>query len=625
MPDGYIGRVLHVDLSSNEFWVEEPGELFYRTYWGGGCLGAYYLFTGMPRGVDALSPDNLLIFAPGVTTGVPAPGLAVHAVVAKSPMTGGIGEGHSTGFWGAELKRAGFDAVVIKGRAEKPAYLWIHDGQAEIRPAEHLWGQFTADAEEAIQEELGDLEVRVSVIGPAAEKLVRFACISNDIIFTNGHMGLGAVMGSKNLKAVAVRGTQPVQVAEPETVRRLATHFRENFMENPVNQRTYESSIAGFIGPLTDLFSAHNSRTTGWEGAHKINGDWYQDRYLDQRIHCFGCYGGCRRTLKGTEELGVDHRCGQPEMDTLAGFGCQCLVDDPVVMLKATEICRQYGLEYVCAGGTIAFAMDCFEAGLLTAEDTGGLELRFGEGGALLETLELIAKREGIGDLLAEGSLRAARRIGRGAEKFAMQSKGLEMPGHDPRPKAMLGLACAVNPVGPDTFAVEHDTDFDFEAPQLFMDQISPLGLFERLEGNNLGPRKIRMLRYLHPQFSFMDAACLCIFAFAPVRFYRFSEMVALLSAVTGWETSLWELQKLGERRLAMGRMFNFREGLSAADDTLPDRYFEPIPSGPRKGLSLDRKKFEEVKQLYYAMLGWDTNGVPNQSTLIELGLDWLV
>ena len=623
MPFGYNGRVLRVDLTDGKTWVEEPSAVFYRTTWGGACLGAYYLLKEMPKGADAFSPENILTFASGVATGAPAPGLSRHTVIAKSPLTGGIGETQAGGWWGAELKFAGFDAVVIQGKASRPVYLWVHDGEAEIRDASHLWGKVTGEAQALIHQELGDEAIRVALIGPAGENLVRFACIANDLIFINGHLGLGAVMGSKNLKAVAVRGHKAPEVADRTTVERLSWHFADHFLENPVNKGTYDISISGFVATLSDqgLFSARNLAWNGWEGARKICGSVIQGQFFDHRVSCYACPAGCKRILKGIEKYGVNPVYGAPEMETIASLGLDCLIDDPIAILKGNEICNKYAMDSNSAGATIAFAMECFENGILTQAETGGLELSFGHGQAMLTVLEQIARREGLGDILAQGTRRAAAAIGRGAEKYAMQVKGQEMILHDPRIKTMLGLACAVSPTGPDIIAVEHDTDFDFSADQLFMDQISPLGLLERLDATDLSPQKLRMLRYLQPVFSFMDAGCFCIFAFAPVRFFKFREMVELLGAVTGWEVSLWELQKLGERRLNMFQVFNRREGISTGEDRLPDRCFEPIPSGPRQGLQLNKEQFEQAIQLYYQMMGWDAEGNPTIATLTELGL----
>jgi len=627
MNKSYTGQVLRVDLSSSRVWTEKPEKLdphFYRRYWGGSCLGTYYLLTEIPQNTEPFDPNNILVFASSVVGGAEAPGLARFAVLAKSPMTGGVGEALAEGAWGPTLKRAGFDAIVIQGAADKPVYLSIRDGNAEIRDASALWGKDTGDTVDAVRADLHDESASVACIGPAGERRIRYASIVSDRAFMNARTGLGAVMGSKNLKAVAVRGTDSVPVADAARVEQLAKQFEERFQENFVNQAVYGAGTASFLGFLNEggLISTRNAQTTHWADAATVSGEVIHKEHFDRRVPCFSCPASCHRMLKGVDRYDIDARYGAPELEVLMAFGNGCEIGDLATLLKVNELCFRYGLDTVSAGVTTAFAMECAEAGLLEED---GLDLRFGNAAAVPQLIEQIAFRRGIGALLAEGTMRAAERIGASARDLAMHVKGLELPLHDPRTKAMLGLSYALSSIGPDDMAVEHDTDYDANAPQLFMDRVETLGIWDRRDATDLGSEKVRMLCYLQQVFSFMDSLCLCKFAFAPCRYYSFTEMVELVSAICGWETSLWDLQKLGERRLAMQRCFNVREGLGPDDDRLPPRIYEPIASGPNEGVCMDPDVVEEAKKTYYRMRDWDpVTGLPSAAKLVELDVGWL-
>ena len=628
MSSSYTGRVLHADLSSSRVWTEEPEKHdphFYRRYWGGSCLGTYYLLKEIPPQAEPFDPDNVLVFATSVVGGAKAPGLARYAVLAKSPMTGGVGEALAEGAWGPTLKRAGFDAIVIHGAGAGPVYLSIQDGKAEIRDASELWGKDTGETFDAVRAELDDPEVHVACIGPAGEQLVRYASIVSDGTFMNARTGMGAVMGSKNLKAIAVRGTAPVTAANPARVAELSKQFTEHFQDNFVNKAVFDAGTASFLGYLNDagLTSSRNASSTHWESAGGVSGEVIHEAHFDRRTPCYCCPAACHRTLRGTETYGVDPRYGAPELETLMAFGNGCQIADLGTLLKAHELCTRFGLDPTSTGVTVAFAMECYERGLL--KEVEGLDLRFGNAEILPKVIEQIAFRKGIGDVLAEGTMRAAQAIDPQTEPLAVHVKGLELPLHDPRTKAMLGLSYALSSTGPDDMAVEHDTDYDDSAPQLFMDRVETLGILERREATDLGPEKVRMLCYLQQVFSFMDSLCLCKFAFAPCRYYSFTEMVDLVSAISGWETSLWDLQKLGERKLAMQRCFNVREGLRPDDDRLPQRVYEPISSGPNQGVHMDRDIVEEAKRTYYRMRDWDpVTGLPSPAKLVELDVGWL-
>lgn len=628
MSYGYNGKILKVNLSTKEVGVDEPDEYFYRTYMGGATLGAYYLLKEMKPKIDAFDPEALIIFAPSVLTGTPAPGFSRHSVVCKSPLTGAIADTEAGGFWGPELKFAGYDAIVVKGKANEPVYLWINNGKVEIRTASHIWGKTTGETQTTIRKELGDDKIRVLTIGPSGERLVRFACILNECKHANGRLGTGAVMGSKNLKAIAVRGREGIRIKDRETVLKWAKWFSSNFMDNPVNAGLHDLGTGEILTGMNKdgQLPTRNFQTGFFEGAEGISAETMHSTIFQKGEGCYACPVRCKRVVKVESPYQVDPLYGGPEYETLAALGSNCGVSDIVAVAKGNELCNKYGLDTISTGATIAFAMECFENGIINKGDTEGVELCFGNANAMVETVELIAKREGIGDILAEGSKRAAQKLGRGAEKFAVQVKGLELGMHDGRVKGMVGLGYAVSPIGADHVVVEHDTDFDFNAPEVFVEQMKALGLLERCKTSGMDYQKIRMFCYLQYHFSFLDSLCLCVFAFAPVRAYKMAHLVDIANAATGWELSLWELMKLGERRINMFRVFNGREGFTPEDDWLPERLFEPIKDGPRQGAIYSREELKEMRELYYGLMNWNPKmGVPTKAKLIELDLAWLI
>jgi len=615
MPYGYNGQILRVNLSQGTTSAEAIDELFCRKYLGGAGFVSYFLLKELRQGIDPLGPDNKLIFAPGPVTGIPLPGSGRHCVGAKSPLTGSYAKSESGGFWGAELKHAGYDAIIVEGKAEKPVYLWIHDGEASIRDASHLWGKSTKETQETIRVELGDNLIRVAGIGPAGENLVRIACIMNALKDAAGRGGMGAVMGSKNLKAIAVRGHKGPEVAEPERLKELRQWV--------LAHRELWASFAelGTGGAMEAWVDAGNVPVRNFLDGEfpeivKISPQAVRDTIRIKMEGCYACPVRCKKVVKVDEPYSVDPDYGGPEYETLAAIGSNCGVSDLKAIARANELCNAYSLDTISAGDIVAFAMECFENGLLTTKDTGGIELRFGNAEAMCKTIELIAKREGIGDLLAEGTARAAQKIGKGAIEFAMQVKGLEIPMHDPRVKAALGLGYAVNPHGADHCANLHDTLFS--QPGSSFDMFKPLGILEPIPADDLGPRKVSLFRDVQLFRIAQDSLVLCYFL--P---YDVDQTVDILAAVTGWRTSTTELLRVAERTLTMARSFNIREGLSAADDKLPNRFFQPKRNGVLSTKHYDPKQLDKAKSYYYTLMGWDAKtGVPTPEKLQELGIE---
>jgi aldehyde:ferredoxin oxidoreductase len=625
MERSYHGKILHVDLTGGRTWVETPPESFYRKYMGGSALGLYYALKEIPVGADPLGPDNVLVLSLSVVTGLPISGQSRATATAKSPLTGAIGDGQAGGFWPAEAKAAGYDAIVMKGRAPKPVYLWIHDGQAELRDASHLWGKITGEAEALIRQELGDKRIEVLQIGPAGEQLVRFACLINMANRANGRTGLGAVMGSKNLKAVAVRGKDRPRAADPEALQRLAKWGAQNIDRTMGTFPLYGTAETVGLQQASGGLPTYNFRQGVFDRFQDIDGVTMYDTILVKRDTCFACAVRCKRVVdiqgKGFE---VDPLYGGPEYETLAMFGSNCGIADLAAISKANELCNKYGLDTISCGGTIAWAMECFEKGLLTAEDTGGLELRFGNVEAMVEAVKLIATRQGIGDLLAEGSVRAARKLGRGSERFLVAARGQEYPAHMPATKRTLGVIYSVNPFGADHMSHEHDPEIEGEGPA--HERLTRFGILNRIPMHDMGPDKIRFALYTQYMYSLADSLDVCQFVWGPASWSPFGpdEYIEFVRAATGWPVSLFELIKVGERRLNMMQAFNAREGL-AAPDTLPPRMFEPLSGGPSDGWALDPEEMKQAFRTYLSMAGWDVEtGAPTRGKLEELGLGWI-
>jgi aldehyde:ferredoxin oxidoreductase len=613
-------------LTAGSLEVEEPPESFYRKYLGGSALGAYYALKLIPPGIDPLGPENVLVLSMGVTTGAAISGQSRVTATAKSPLSGAIGDAQAGGFWPAEAKAAGFDALVFRGKAETPVFLWVRDGEAELRDASHLWGKVTGDVQSMLEDELEDSKVEVLQCGPAGERGVRFACIINMSNRANGRSGMGAVMGSKNLKAVVVRGTKKPQVADRKTLLELARWGAENFPESDI----WGMGIHGTAEVLAYQHEVGGLPTRNWssgvfEGYEAIAGETMTDTILRERDTCFACVVRCKRVVE-TEWRGrkVDPLYGGPEYETMATFGSYCGVDDQPAIALVNQLCNMYGMDTISCGATVAFAMDCYEQGKITTKDTGGVELRFGNAEAMVQMVEQIAQRKGFGDLLAEGSGRAARRIGKGAEGLSVVVKNHELPAHMPEVKRSLALIYAVNPFGADHQSSEHDPAYEADYED-YKDRLAMLSLLDAQPEFSLEAEKIRYAVYTQRFYSMTDSISVCQFVYGPTwQLYNPRQLVDMARAVTGWDLSLWELMKVGERRLNMMRAFNAREGFTREQDILPPKLAQPKEGGPSEGMYIDPAALEKATNLYYAMCGWDERGVPTRAKLEELSLGWV-
>ncbi|MHB1161858.1 MAG: aldehyde ferredoxin oxidoreductase family protein, partial [Chloroflexota bacterium] len=596
MAYGYTGKVLRVDLTEGSIRVEEPEEKLYRSCLGGSALALNYLLRELKPGVDPLGPDNLLVFAPSILNGTPAPGCSRYTVAAKSPLTGGFGEAEAGGWWGPELKLAGFDAVIVSGVSPRPVYLYIHDGEASLRDAGRIWGLDTGEAQAGIRRELGDEKIRVAQIGPAGEKLVRYACVLNELKHSNGRSGMGAVMGSKKLRAIAVRGTGKPALHDGAGVEEVRKQVRANYHQTPGDMHDLGTSGGVPFLDARGILPTRNFLQGSFEDARAISGQTMADTILTSRGTCYACYIACKREVKTGEPYNVDPAYGGPEYETIGSLGSLCGVGDLAAVAKGNELCNRYGLDTISVGTTIAFAMEAFQAGHLTAADTDGLELRFGNADAMLRAITAIAERRGIGDLLAEGVRIAARRLGGGAEALAIHSKGQEFPMHEPRGKRSLAIGYAVSPTGACHMEAPHDTDF--EAPGgAGLEALEPMGILEPVDSLDMGPAKVRLFYNGQQLWNLYNCVGLCDFVGTPIGPFTLPMLVDYVSAVTGWNTSSYELIKVGERSQNMARLFNIREGFTAADDDLPPRMFQPLRNGALEGVALDRAEFEAARR----------------------------
>ena len=623
MPYGYHGKILHLHLDDLTLDVETPSEAFYQTYFGGSALGLYYLLKNTPAEADPLGPENTLVLAISPLTGAPISGQSRLTAVAKSPLTDAVGDAQSGGFFPAELKFSGYDAIVIHGRADKPVYLWINNGKAELRPAEHLWGKTTGEVDDLLKEELGDDKVQILQTGLAGEKGVRFSALINMANRANGRTGMGAVMGSKNLKAIAVRGKQRPALADPKGLNELARWGAKEFPDSDV----YGLGLLGTAEVLGFQNKSGGLPTRNWfsgsfEGWKPIDGKTMEKTILKKRDTCYACTVRCKRVVEITEgPYIVDPRYGGPEYETLSTFGSYCGIDDLEAISYANKLCNMYGMDTISCGATIAWAMDCFEQGLITTEDTGGIALRFGDAAAMVKMVEAIAKRQGFGDVLAEGSARAADRIGRGTQDLVVAVKKQEMPAHMPQVKRSVGLIYAVNPFGADHQSHEHDPSYAD-----YPERMAEIGLTNPQPDDVLNEEKVRYALITEYLYSALDTVNMCQFVFGPAwQLYSAGNLAEAMRHVTGQDFSIDDVLRIGERRLNLLRAFNARESIGREADKLPKKMYQALTGGASDGVALTEKEIEDAKDIYYQMAGWDVaSGTPTRAKLEELELGWV-
>jgi aldehyde:ferredoxin oxidoreductase len=631
MAYGYTGKILHVDLSSGKLELETPPETFYRKYLGGSAMGMHYILREMPKGAEPLGPDNVLTLFTGVTTGAAISGQSRINANAKSPISGGIGDAQGGGFFPAELKFSGIDGLVIKGRAAKPVYLLINEGKYELHDAAHLMGKVTGEVDAILKEELGDKKIEILQHGPGAENGVLFSSLVSMSNRHAGRTGMGAVMASKNLKAVVVRGAKKPEIFDSKALTALNRTGPSAVKDNPDMEGLAEhgTAVVTLFNNSIGCLPTRNYNEGQFEGAEGVSGELMSETILKERDTCYACVVRCKRVVEVKEgKYQVDPYYGGPEYETLGTFGSYCGVDNLEAVAHANQICNQYGVDTIACGATIAFAMECYENGLITKEQTGGIELKFGDAGAMLAALDAIVKNEGpLGNVLSQGSERAAKTWGNGADEYLITSKGGEAPAHMPQAKRSLGLIYAVNPFGADHQSSEHDPYYEEGTVDFNLDRLKMIGLGDPQPAYSLTPEKVKFAYNSQLFFSMTDSAELCQFVYGPAwTLYGPKETVDMINAVTGWGVTVDELQEVGARRLNLFRVFNAREGFGRKDDKLPKKFFNALQgTGPTSGFALTVAEFENALDEYYRLAGWTAEGVPTPQTLKQHDLEWAV
>jgi len=611
-----MGQILRVDLKNGKVSNEALKENDCKMFLGGSGLATKYLFDEVPKGTDPLGPRNKLIFMTGPLTGTESPSAGRYCVVTKSPLTGFWGEGNSGGSWGVYLKNSGFDGIILEGVSPKPVYLVIDDGRAELRDAKHLWGKSVSETTKLIKEELAE-DFNVACIGIAGENLVRFAGIFNDVHRPAGRCGVGTVMGSKRLKAVAARGTQEIKIANKDAFSQISKRNYDLVNESllKITLETYGTSMVTDLVNVRGGFPTRNWQTGVVPDIDKVSGITLESTLLVDRKHCYACPISCCRV--SVVKSGPYACKGEgPEFESIGSFGAMCALDNLEAVTFAHNLCDEYGLDVVSTGSTIAFAIECYEKGILTKADTGGLELKFGDADAVIQLIHRIAKREGIGDLLAEGTRRVATRLDKGAERFAMNVKGLELPAYDPRAAKICGLAFVTANRGGDHITAYVEGPAFVDTPFLCVED-------SRIEDWIVeNPAEAKVVKDLEDALTVFDCMGTCKFMGMALAAEDWVDMIA---NCVGWKLSVGDFRQIGERVYNLARAFSVRDGLSRADDALPKRLLEePLPEGAAQGHTV--KKLDQSLDVYYDLRGWDRKtGRPTPQKLRDLGLDYVI
>lgn len=611
MGEGFAGRILNVDLSERKI-VKQPLETEkINEFIGGKGYAARLLWEGTPPNSDSLDPQNIIIFATGPLTGTLCPSTRM-CIVTKSPLTGTFNDSYVGGHFGHEMKFAGYDFLVISGKAEQPVYLWINNESVEIKDGGWLWGKDTFETEERIKGKHKDRTIRVACIGPAGEKLVRYALVNIDLYRQAARGGIGAVMGSKNLKAVAVRGSNTIEVEDPEYFKQLAFEAYEatDTNESLYTMKRWGTGRSVIFSSNQCLYPTKNYQEATFEGAESLSGESMERKIWVKGKACFNCpiHCGHLAVVKTSDYTGTIVE--GVEYETTAMLGADCGIDNLAAVTYANMLCDKLGLDTLSTGGVVAWAMECFERGILTEKDTSGITLNFGNHKAMNKMILQIAKREGIGDLLAEGVKRASQKIGQGSDGFAMHVKGLELPGWAIRAAPSMGLAYATADRGgchQRAWPIKYDLGSKTPDGKT-LERYSPQG-------------KAFVTKHDQDLIAALYSLVACDFATGAIGTARY---IKLLNAATGWTYTKEQFMETGERIWNLIRAFNIREGTRKENDTLPPRIFEePLPSGIAKGKKLPKVNFEKMRREYYKLRGWNAEtGMPTYEKLKKLGLE---
>jgi len=602
----YTGAILHIDLTERKSWVTHVDESYLKTYVGGVALATRLLYETAKPGADPLGPENALCFAASAFGGTIVPVGTKHGVASKSPLTGFIGDSLASSYFSLALKRAGYDGIAITGQAQGLTYLFIDDDTVEFRDATHLRGLECFATEEAIRRELGDENVRVASIGPGGENRVRYACIGNDRGRQAGRTGNGATMGAKNLKAIALRGTHAIRVADLEGLKARSLPL----IKAAQGAATEKYRILGtpsnvLVMNRIGVLPTRNFQQTTFEYAEEVSGEVMHQQFTQKAVGCSGCVIAC-------EQIAAVHNgpyagaCVSVDYESLYALGPNLGISYFPAIIRLAELCDRNGLDTMSTGVSIGWAMEAYERGILNASECDGLDLHFGNHEAAVALVPKIARREGLGNLLAEGVKRASAQLGRGSDQFAMHIKGLEMPGYDPRSLKTFAMSLAVG-----TRGGCHNRSLAYEA-----DVKGEVNRFTAEKGRGKIASEKEDLAAVY------DDLVLCKFLRGCFKDF-FAEASELYTLVTGIPMSPAELKQLGERTVNLKKAFNIREGWTRADDDLPYRLtHEPIPDGPAKGHYITPEELRLEIDDYYEARGWTANGLIPRQKLRELGMD---
>ena len=616
MANAFMGKILRVDLEEGTVTPEPIRMDWARQFLGGVGLATRYYYEQVPAGVDPLGPQNDLIFMTGPLTGTTSASASRYSVVAKSPQTGLWGQANSGGTFGPALKRSGYDGVIFEGISAQPVYLWLENGNAELREASHLWGKTVPETDDLLQSEAKQ-PVKVACIGPAGENLVRYAAIMNDKHRAAGRCGMGAVMGAKRLKAIACVGNETIQLAEPKRFNQVTRQQRE-YMDESLLKVGFDAFGTNMVADMVNVrggYPTRNWQQGEYEQLEEINAQAITDKILIEGVRCFACPVACGRSTEIREGKWKGYSGEGPEYETTNTLGAQCGVDDLNAITMANYRCNEYGLDTISTGATIAFALECYERGILEDGQTGGLELKFGDGDLVVDLVEKIAYRREVGDLLAEGTRVMAERLGQGSEHFAMQVKGMELPAYDPRAAKITGLGYVTASRGGDHMTGYIQLPTFFDMPFLIVDDSSIRDPFEA------NPEEVHVLVDLENALTVLDAVGGCKFMGILLTA---EDLTGLIASATGWDFDVQDFRTCGERIFNLTRACCVREGAGREQDVLPGRLMsDPLPGGPAEGMVIERETMELMKDAYYALRGWDvTSGIPSQEKLRDLSLE---
>ena len=622
---GFHDRILHINLAKLSYFIERPGENFFRKYPGGGLLGTYFLLKYTKPKIDPLSSKNLLIFTNSIISGNKGPGLARFTICAKSPLTQGIGEARSEGKFSSYLKKSGFDTIIIHGKSTQPINIIIKNGKVKFLSAANEWGKTISETNKLIELKHGK-KTCSAIIGEAGERLVKFASIVSNRSNQADRMGMGAVMGSKKIKALILQDNDKIlDIFSISKLSKITKFFNKNIKKNILS--SWQKLLPGFAVWIHDhgldaALDVENYRTSKFKYLKNYEKKNWTHFYRGV-VKCPGCSNDCIKIYNHNPREIDDNSCGIHQQIT-GSLGPNIGTQTPEQLLEFNYIVNNNGLDPVSLGFVISFAMELYDLKIINKKDTKGLDLKFGNFDSTIKLINQIIKRKGFGNVLAEGTLIASKKLSKKSFKYAMQVKGLELVPFEPRTQTNLALGYATSPVGPRYDICEHDWDFDIKFGWPHAMQLSKtLGIYDRVKMESLTNEKVRNFKSLNLLWSGADSLNFCIFSIAPTRVLSMPKMTETINAITGWETSSYEIMKWGEKRNNIMRLYNIREGISAKDDTLPERFFnEKLNASPKKGVKINKKKFKSIIKMYYSMMGWNVRGIPKKSTLIDNHLE---